>query len=486
MDDVGFGDSEEENLEVEEQKEKATLTMDKSVTKNSSSLGLPMNEASEAWMDDVGDGVSFDDSEEEILEVEIPERKTADTNDKVIIEAFDDLETDVVGNAAGFYTSKEPKEKPQKYTALAKLSQSVIEKNLSLDSFWLNKIQIDEAEKNYYEMKAKLKIDPIKIHKQDDPDNDDSDSSGKKNKENPDEEGREQEEKENSSYLPDLEESDFSWNDESTYLKPNIPVLKPVTFKMTSLHQSVQVESSVSKSAKCLSLIIKDSVEKSNSLSLDNQVSPLKVSLENLQSSTDNLEETLQNLSSEDLDSQFALVQFTLKTIGDLESEANRIENELMEEKNTEIDFVTLSANLTSCKTKLVTLRTKAENIHSKIKRYRDERRKRLNEIKRYQTLLIDLEHWLGEAQSTISTDIKLTTVKIVRDQIRASEVLALELKSRSLQLEEMIREIDNLVSYTDVEPLVADMKNNLTTLLKVMEEAQQCLDLKLENLQVA
>ena len=94
-----------------------------------------------------------------------------------------------------------------------------------------------------------------------------------------------------------------------------------------------------------------------------------------------------------------------------------------MAEKNNEIDFTTLSANLTSCKTKLVTLHTKADNIHSKIERYRDERRKRLNEIKRYQTLLIDLEHWLGEAQSTISTDIKLTTVKIVRDQIRASEV---------------------------------------------------------------
>ena len=94
-----------------------------------------------------------------------------------------------------------------------------------------------------------------------------------------------------------------------------------------------------------------------------------------------------------------------------------------MAEKNNEIDFMTLSANLTSCKTKLVTLHTKADNIHSKIERYRDERRKRLNEIKRYQTLLIDLEHWLGEAQSTISTDIKLTTVKIVRDQIRASEV---------------------------------------------------------------
>ena len=84
---------------------------------------------------------------------------------------------------------------------------------------------------------------------------------------------------------------------------------------------------------------------------------------------------------------------------------------------------MTLSANLTSCKTKLVTLHTEADNVHSKIIQYRDERRKRLNEIKRYQTLLIDLEQWLGETQSTISTDIKLTTVKIVRDQIRASEV---------------------------------------------------------------
>ena len=64
-------------------------------------------------------------------------------------------------------------------------------------------------------------------------------------------------------------------------------------------------------------------------------------------------------------------------------------------------------------------------------------------------------------------------------------QVLALELNARSSQLEGMIREIDNLVSYTDVEPLVADMKENLTTLLKVMEEAQQCLDLKLKNLQV-
>ena len=63
--------------------------------------------------------------------------------------------------------------------------------------------------------------------------------------------------------------------------------------------------------------------------------------------------------------------------------------------------------------------------------------------------------------------------------------MLALELNARSSQLEKMINEIDNLVTYSDVEPLVLDMKGNLTTLLNAMEEAQQCLELKLKNLQV-
>merc|ERR1712184_222689 len=34
--------------------------------KDVSSIGLPMTQASDAWMDDVGDGGGFDDSEEEI------------------------------------------------------------------------------------------------------------------------------------------------------------------------------------------------------------------------------------------------------------------------------------------------------------------------------------------------------------------------------------------------------------------------------------
>ena len=70
-----------------------------------------------------------------------------------------------------------------------------------------------------------------------------------------------------------------------------------------------------------------------------------------------------------------------------------------------------------------MTLHTQAESLTGKIERVVVERRKRITEIKRYQSLLIDLEQWLGEAQATLTTEIRLTSVQIVRDQIRASEV---------------------------------------------------------------
>merc|ERR1712061_932992 len=158
----------------------------------------------------------------------------------------------------------------------------------------------------------------------------------------------------------------------------------------------------------------------------------------------------------------------------------------ILDFNHEDIDFKTLSADLTTCKTKLVTLHTIAETQNSKIERFKAERKKKVNEIKRYQAMLIDLEEWLGEAQGTIRTDIRLTTVKIVRDQIRASEALAEELQSRSHQLENMIRDMEQFTVYPDVEPLVADMKDNLGSLQSVMKKTQECLMNRLKNLQDA
>ena len=110
-------------------------------------------------------------------------------------------------------------------------------------------------------------------------------------------------------------------------------------------------------------------------------------------------------------------------TLEELETEAQGVEKRLAAETGAAVDQQTLAASLTSCRTRLVTLNTEALNSKSRLDSYMAERKKRVAEIKRYQALLVDLEQWLGEAQSTISSEIKLTSAKVVRDQIRASQV---------------------------------------------------------------
>merc|ERR1712198_728894 len=365
----------------------------------------------------------------------------------------------------------------------------ILSNNLSKDSFWTNKHLIDDAEERFYSMRELVKVSiKEKEIKEDESDDDDD----KKNNENH-EDKRNFSTASNESFgkdgsdLPDLEHSDFTWTDESTYLNPKIPVLKPITFKMMSLNDSSQIETLVTKQAKSLTEQIKNDItytfkDEKDSTSL---TCTIQVSLESLQSSISQLEETLTTCTSEDLDSQYAVVQYVLKTVNGLETDAKKLEQTLSESRNQDIDFTTLSANLTGCKTQIITIQTSAENLKSKIERHQSDRRKKLNEFKRYQSLLIDLEQWVGEAQSAISTEINLTNVKVVRDQIRASEILQQELLMRAKQLKIMIEEVQQFMPFSEVEPLIIDMRENLGTLQQVLNEAQLTLESKLMNLQV-
>ena len=168
--------------------------------------------------------------------------------------------------------------------------------------------------------------------------------------------------------------------------------------------------------------------------------------MESLAAGVTHVEETLQRLSDEQLSGQLAVVkvghqrlnalcctcpailasfQYALATLEELEKEAQSAEVKLAQETEAgaAVDRQTLAANLTSCRTRIVTLNTQALASKGRLEGYMAERKKRVVEIKRYQALLVDLEAWLGEAQSTISSEIKLTSAKVVRDQIRASQV---------------------------------------------------------------
>lgn len=55
----------------------------------------------------------------------------------------------------------------------------------------------------------------------------------------------------------------------------------------------------------------------------------------------------------------------------------------------------------------------------------------------------------------------------------------------RAKQLKIMIEEVQQFMPFSEVEPLIIDMRENLGTLHQVLNEAQLTLESKLMNLQV-
>ena len=94
------------------------------------------------------------------------------------------------------------------------------------------------------------------------------------------------------------------------------------------------------------------------------------------------------------------------------------------------------------------------------------------------------MQIWLKDAQTTISREIKLTSKKVVKSQIRGTESLEKKLCARSAQLEHLVRGVLKLTDGRDEQSLANQIIYNLGSMCDVMKEVHQCLRLRLEQLQ--
>merc|ERR1719234_675221 len=317
-----------------------------------------------------------------------------------------------------------------------------LSRNLANDSFWSNKYLFDDAEAKFYAQKS-LVLDTSTTANGKGKKRKDGDDNGKDKR---DEDHKDDRNKSRQSTPSDdgdgLEENEYNWTDESTYLSPKFPVLTPSPLRIKvptdpdmQIKQLTEQVRSFSATITTNNDAMKDHINNNNPGTLirdptnirsKDEQGKLQVELESLAAGVTHVEETLQRLSNEQLSGQLAVVKYALATLEELEKEAQGAEVKLAQETEAgaAVDRQTLAANLTSCRTRIVTLNTQALASKGRLEGYMAERKKRVIEIKRYQALLVDLEAWLGEAQSTISSEIKLTSAKVVRDQIRASQTL--------------------------------------------------------------
>jgi hypothetical protein len=156
------------------------------------------------------------------------------------VEEKGELETAEVHDEEGFMEVTTRKTKKERRTSkifsqsaedkdVSETRHQIFIRNLSLDTFWADKHIFDDAEAKFYAQRAVVNDDKKEEDKKEDDkkDDDDDNCNDKKDEHN----GEDNEDKERQKTPLDdedeVEDSDYNWTDESTYLSPQIPVITP-------------------------------------------------------------------------------------------------------------------------------------------------------------------------------------------------------------------------------------------------------------------
>lgn len=125
--------------------------------------------------------------------------------------------------------------------------------------------------------------------------------------------------------------------------------------------------------------------------------------------------------------------QISIKTLDSLESRADELAKRLAQESkkggdqpsgDQAPDLRTMSGELTKIKTDIVRTRTAAEKLRGNVEVCLGERKRRGAELKKFQGVVLDLEHWLLSTQGQLGAEVKMSNIKAVRDNLQVTEVL--------------------------------------------------------------
>ena len=123
--------------------------------------------------------------------------------------------------------------------------------------------------------------------------------------------------------------------------------------------------------------------------------------------------------------------KISIETLDRLETKSLEVEETIKKApEELELDVENLSKDVAEAKTSAVILRRDADKLRTLVEAYIRERRRRNEEIKQYQSLILDIEQWLLETQGRLGAEVKMSSIKAVRETLKGNEV-RLENKSR-------------------------------------------------------
>ena len=137
------------------------------------------------------------------------------------------------------------------------------------------------------------------------------------------------------------------------------------------------------------------------------------------------VESVLVSLPDEDVDSQLAMTKVSIETLDALDAEADDLTRRLKGSAVTEIDLDVLKSDVHASKSSIVQLRTDAEQLRAMVEEYVGQRRRRREEVKKFQSTVVEIQQWLNQTRTTMCKEVKIYSIEDVNQNMRLNEVFS-------------------------------------------------------------
>jgi DNA repair exonuclease SbcCD ATPase subunit len=198
------------------------------------------------------------------------------------------------------------------------------------------------------------------------------------------------------------------------------------------------------------------------------------------------VETDLDKLNKEQLDDRLLKIENVMESLDQLGPRLINADSQVRQLTVEDPEADLLSATVAGLRTRHATLESQANRFKQKVKDADRDKTRRDEELRRYQSLLVDLDQWVNSTRNKLKTVLpKFTSVKAVLKEMDSSKTLEKDLIERSTQLTELVNRCAELRAFSETAPLAEQLYSHLSVLQQSFTEAGAQLQSRLVFLQV-
>uniref|UniRef100_A0A0K2VC80 Uncharacterized protein n=1 Tax=Lepeophtheirus salmonis TaxID=72036 RepID=A0A0K2VC80_LEPSM len=192
----------------------------------------------------------------------------------------------------------------------------------------------------------------------------------------------------------------------------------------------------------------------------------------------------LKGLNENDISEAIASTQYALKSVNEFNKEADKLELRIKESGLNSSEVSSLTNEIFDVKKEIKSFDNKVKSLEISMQNYMKDSQSRKEEIRKYHSLLLDLEGWCDGIQLT--NKIEPAQAKdYYTKSLNSAKVLEYDLNSQSQELSSLIHEAQALSEFGDVKKMSETLIKRLKDLKAIVDHTSSMLPERINILKV-